>query len=137
MWNSSYSESRIPEVPSMLLELLSHQNFGDMKYGLDPRFQFLVSRAIYKGMLRFLAVQNDFEYEVQPLPVQRFCAEFVHGDSVRLRWTPTLDSLEPTAVPNKYVIYTRVDGGGFDNGIAVNKTEITLPIAKIKFTVIK
>lgn len=132
MWNSSYSESRIPEVPSMLLELLSHQNFGDMKYGLDPRFQFLVSRAIYKGMLRFLAVQNDFEYEVQPLPVQRFCAEFVHGDSVRLRWTPTLDSLEPTAVPNKYVIYTRVDGGGFDNGIAVNKTEITLPIAKNK-----
>jgi len=37
----------------MLLELLSHQNLADMKYGIDPRFKFLVSRAIYKGMLRY------------------------------------------------------------------------------------
>ena len=28
MWNKSYSESRVPEVPTMLLELLSHQNFA-------------------------------------------------------------------------------------------------------------
>ena len=34
----------------MLLELLSHQNFADMRYGSDPRFKFLVSRAIYKGI---------------------------------------------------------------------------------------
>ncbi len=51
MWDASYSETRTPEVPSMILELLSHQNFGDMKYGLDPRFQFLVSRAVYKSIL--------------------------------------------------------------------------------------
>ena len=55
IWNKSYSEARVPEVPTMLLELLSHQNFNDMKYALDPRFRFTVSRAIYKGILKYLA----------------------------------------------------------------------------------
>jgi len=27
MWDKSYFEARVPEVPAMLLELLSHQNF--------------------------------------------------------------------------------------------------------------
>ena len=56
-WNQSYYEARVPQVPTMLLELLSHQNFADMRYGLDPRFRFTVSRAIYKGMLQFLCSQ--------------------------------------------------------------------------------
>ena len=45
MWDASYYEARVPEVPAMLLELLSHQNFADMRYGLDPTFRFTVSRA--------------------------------------------------------------------------------------------
>ena len=36
LWDRSYSESRTATVPAMLLELLSHQNFADMKFGLDP-----------------------------------------------------------------------------------------------------
>ena len=46
MWNKNYAETRRPEVPSMILELLSHQNYEDMQYALDPRFRFVVSRAI-------------------------------------------------------------------------------------------
>ena len=61
MWNQSYIEARVAEVPTMLLELLSHQNFADMYYGLDPKFRFVVSRAIYKGMLRHVAAQNRQE----------------------------------------------------------------------------
>ena len=51
IWDRGYRESRTPSCPAMLLELLSHQNFEDMKYGLDPTYRFTVSRAIYKGML--------------------------------------------------------------------------------------
>lgn len=58
MWDKSYFEARAPEVPAMLLELLSHQNFADMKHGLDPAFRFDVSRAIYKGILRFIAARD-------------------------------------------------------------------------------
>ena len=54
LWDQSYFESRLPIVPSMLLELLSHNYIVDQHYGLEPVFKFTVSRAIYKGILKFL-----------------------------------------------------------------------------------
>lgn len=130
--NSNYAESRIAHTPSMILELLSHQNFEDLELGLDPRFQFLVSRAVYKGMLKFLSAQNNTDYVVQPLPVSGFAAT-LKGDSIRLTWHPVLDSLESTAKPTGYVIYSRLENGGFDNGILVRDTAKTLalPMGKI------
>ncbi|NLO71205.1 MAG: xanthan lyase [Porphyromonadaceae bacterium] len=132
LWNRNYSESRVPEVPTMLLELLSHQNFGDMRLGHDPRFRFMVSRAIYKGMLRYLATVNDFEYVVQPLPVENFSTRFVSDTEVKLSWTPVKDSLEPTAKPDSYIVYTRIDDGGLDNGVLVKATSFTKKIEKGK-----
>ena len=115
LWNRSYSECRTTGVPGMILELLSHQNFADMKYGLDPSFRFLVSRAVYKGMLKFLAERYGRKYVVQPLPVQDF-AVTLDGDEAVLRWAPTPDTLEPTAAPKRYLLYTRIDDGAFDLG---------------------
>ncbi len=60
LMNSLYSEAARPNFPSMLLELLSHQNFFDMKFALDPRFKFDASRAIYKGILKFLSNQYNY-----------------------------------------------------------------------------
>jgi hypothetical protein len=118
--NGDYSEAVRPNMPSLLLELLSHQNFLDMKFALDPRFRFDVARAIYKGMLRFLATEYSTAYVVQPLPVTHFAAELdTHGGAL-LRWKPRLDPLEPTAQPTHYVVYKRVSGGGFDNGTLVD-----------------
>lgn len=132
LWNRNYSESRVPEVPTMLLEMLSHQNFGDMRYGHDPRFRFTVSRAIYKGMLRYLAAANDFEYVVQPLPVESFNTRFVSDNEVKLSWHPTPDPLETSAKPDSYIVYTRMDNGGFDNGILVNTNSYIRKIEKGK-----
>ena len=115
LWNRSYSESRTTGVPGMILELLSHQNFADMKYGLDPRFRFLVSRAVYKGVLKFLAERYGRKYAVQPLPVRDF-AVTLDGDEAVLRWAPTEDELEPTAAPKSYLLFTKVDDGAFDLG---------------------
>ncbi len=122
MWDRSYSESRRPEVPAMLLELLSHQNFEDMRYGLDPRFKFIVSRAIYKAMVKFIATQNDKTYVIAPLPVNSFALQFVGADSLRLTWRPTIDMLETSAQSAQYVVYTRREGAGWDNGVLVNDT---------------
>jgi len=119
IWDKSYSESRTPMVPSMLLELLSHQNFGDMKYGLDPAFRFDVCRAVYKGILKFLSNRYGCNYVVQPLPVHAFSAVLDGSSSVSLSWEPTEDPLEPTATSDRYIIYTRMDDGGFDNGTIV------------------
>ncbi len=111
MWDQSYFEARVPEVPAMLLELLSHQNFADMKYGLDPAFRFVVSRAIYKGMLEFLARRDGREFVVQPLPVNSFAINGTSG-SYTLSWKPTDDRLEPTAAPTYYIIEERIGSTG-------------------------
>ena len=112
----------------MLLELLSHQNFADMRYGHDPKFKFIVSRAIYKGILRYLSSQYNCQYTVQPLPVESFKATFVNADSadVELSWSAVEDSLEVSATPDYYIVYTRKDDGGFDNGTKVKNTHIRM-----------
>lgn len=119
LWDRSYSESRTTDVPGMLLELLSHQNFADMKYGLDPTFRFTVSRAIYKGMLKFLSDLYKTPYIVQPLPVNSFAVKADAGKA-RLSWKATVDAKEPTASSDGFILYTRVDDGAFDQGIILD-----------------
>lgn len=121
MWNKQYSEAARPKVPTILSELLSHQNFADMVMAYDPRFKFDVSRAFYKGILKFLAYQNGQKYVIQPLPVDHFQMK-MEGKAVRLSWSPMADSLEPTANAQTYKVYTRIENEGFDNG-----TEVTEP----------
>ena len=121
-WNRSYYEARVPRVPTMLLELLSHQNFADMRYGLDPRFRFTVSRAIYKGMLQFICSQYHMDYVVQPLPVDHFAIRNISENEIELTWQPVTDPLEPTANAEKYIVYTRIGDGDFDNGVLVEQS---------------
>jgi len=125
MWDRGYSEAYRPNVPTMLLELFSHQNFLDMRFGQEPMFRFDVSRAIYKGMLKFLHTYYGIEYVVQPLPVDHFAAEFESGGEIRLSWKPQSDPLESSADPESYMVYTRINEGGFDNGIPVADTFFT------------
>lgn len=130
LWNRSYAEARIPNVPTMLLELLSHQNFADMRYGLDPTFRFTVSRSIYKGILKFLASQYNRPYAVQPLPVREFSARFTSETGVTLNWQPTADPAETTATPSYYIVYIRINNGGFDNGTRVESNSYSTTIQK-------
>lgn len=123
MWDKAYYEARLPWCPTMLLELLSHQNFSDMRYGLDPQFRFDVSRAIYKGVLRYLSSQYGVDYVVQPLPVENLAVE-LDGNKARISWSATEDALEPTAKPDYYIIYTRVGDAGFDTGRRVDGTSV-------------
>ena len=124
--NADYSEAVRPNMPSMLLELMSHQNFLDMKFVLDPRFRFDVARAIYKGMLRFLAAERNIPCVVQPLPVTHFAAELTKDGNALLRWKPQRDPLEPSAVPARYIVYARKDDGGFDNGMLVDTSAVMI-----------
>lgn len=125
IWNRSYSESRTTGVPAVLLELLSHQNFEDMKYGLDPAFRFTVGRSCYKAILKYLSMRYNCPYVVQPLPVRDFSArlEAVPGKEEGYRtvlcWRESADSLEPTATARAFRVYTRIDDGGWDKGVKV------------------
>ena len=113
MWDRSYAEARTPQVPAMLLEFLSHQNFADMKYGLDPEFRFTVSRAIYKGMLEFLAHRDGRSYMVTPLAPHKFAITNPAKNQYSLSWEATADTLTPSAVTQYYIVEERVNDGGF------------------------
>ena len=130
IWNRNYSEARLPEAPTMLLELLSHQNFAEMRYALDPNFRFSVSRALYKGLLKFISHQYQSNYVIQPLPVQSFSLRFTGETQVDLQWKPATDELEPTAVPTGYILYTAVGDNDFDNGVRIKEPRASLPIEK-------
>jgi len=126
LWNRQYSESYRPNIPSALLELLSHQNFLDMRFASDPRFRFDVSRSIYKSMLKFISNRYGYPFVVQPLSVSHFQAVFGRAGEIILKWKPTTDPLEPTANAEKFVVYTRINDGGFDNGVLVDRPQFVL-----------
>ena len=129
MWDKNYGETRRPAMASTIVELLSHQNFADMRMAHDPNFKFTVGRALYKAILRYLSHQHGEKYVVQPLPVSHFAATFGEGSrTVRLSWQPEADPLEPTADADAYMLYTRIGRGGWDNGTLVRGTHHTLSI---------
>ena len=121
MWDKSYYEARVPEVPAVLMELLSHQNFADMKYGLDPMFRFDVSRAIYKGMLKFIAQRDHRSYVVQPLPVNTFAISKIEKGQYLLTWNPTHDDLSDNADATGYIVCERVGLDGAFKEIATTR----------------
>ena len=129
MFNKNYSETRIPRVPSMILEMFSHQNPADLQYAMNPNFKFDISRAVYKSILQFLALQHGTKYTVQPLPVTHFSAEFGRQrNEIVLRWHPQEDRLEKSAKPEQYIVYMRIGSGSFDNGTLVNGTTYSVQI---------
>lgn len=132
IWHRSYVETRVPAVPALIVELLSHQNFADMRYAHHPAFQFTVARAIYKASLRYLSEMYGTGCVVQPLPITTFSA-VLKEDSVQLSWKPAADKLEPSAFPTTYKVYIRKEDGSFDNGVLVKGTSCTLPIEKDVF----
>lgn len=116
MWNRNYSETRLPAVPSMILELLSHQNFADMRWGHEPEFKFTVARSVYKSVLKYIATMHQTDYTVQPLPITNFAIHEGDSHTFHLSWQGVNDPLEPTAKPDGYIVYTRLGHGGWDNG---------------------
>ena len=129
MWDKTYYEARVPQVPALLLELLSHQNFADMKYGLDPSFRFTVSRAIYKGMLKFIANRDNREYVVQPLPINSFAIAKEGSAKYILSWEATIDQQESTANPTYYIVEERINDGEFVEIAQVENPQLVVNIS--------
>ena len=120
---ANYCETRVPVVPSIILELLSHKNMADMKYGLDPQFRFLAARAVYKGILRYL---NGRDATVQPLSVEHLS---INAEGL-LQWEARLDSLEPSATPSYYMVYVQADDGEWNVQQVENATQVQLDLQR-------
>ena len=128
LYDRNYSETRLPMVPSAILETMSHQNFADMRYGQDPNFRFDLARSIYKALLRYMSRMHGTPYTVTPLTPNCMRVELTKRGMARVSWNPVDDPDEPTAKATGYIVYTAVDKGGFDNGQYVKGKETWLDV---------
>ena len=126
LYNRNYSETRCPEVPSAILETLSHQNFPDMLYGQDPYFKFHLARSIYKNVLKYIANQHGESYVVQPLHPDNFHIEMSGKGRVKLSWNAVNDEQEQSAKPHSYKLFIAINKKGFDNGQIVKSNSCTM-----------
>ncbi|MBB1529666.1 MAG: xanthan lyase [Prevotella sp.] len=127
LWDKNYSETRLPEVPSAILETLSHQNFPDMILGQDPNFRFTLARSVYKTIARYVNDMHGNATIIAPLAPQNISVQ-LNGNKATISWNKQVDDLEPTAEPSYYILYTSIGGVGFDNGIKVKENSITIDL---------
>ena len=117
IYDRNYSETRLPIVPSAILETMSHQNFGDMRYGQDPNFRFTLARSIYKTLLRHVNSHHGKESIVSPLTPDNFQIAFTNKNGeVKISWHPVVEKDEPTSAPTGYILYMAENNQDFDNG---------------------
>ena len=121
--NAGYAEARYTQVPSVLLEILSHKQFADIRLGLQPKFRQDVSRAIYKGIGRWIHAQVGTDFIVQPLKVQKMSI----SPAMVVTWQPTVDPIEPTAMPSYYMVEVRENDGPWRTAARITENHYTLP----------
>jgi len=102
VWDKGYAEARRQDVPSVLVELLSHQNLNDIHLALHPQFRFDACRAIYKGILRFFCGDSAV---VSPLPVKAFGIIQTGEETIKLKWEENTDPIEGNAKADVFYIY--------------------------------
>lgn len=128
IWDKNYSETRLPAQPSAILEVLSHENFPDIRLGHDPYFKFVMARSIYKTLLKYMARVNGTKATVQPLTPNGLQVRHLSANSFSITWTPKNDVTEKTAVADAYILYTHVGDNGYDNGKIIHGTEHTVAL---------
>ena len=128
LYDRNYSECRVPAMPSAILEMLSHQNFADMRMAQDPNFRFDLARSIYMTLLRYTARMHHTTYTVAPLTPENIQVTLTDKGKAELRWTAVEDPLEPTAHPTSYIVYTAKGDRDFDNGVWLNSTNTSASI---------
>jgi hypothetical protein len=128
LWDRNYSETRIPEIPSAILETLSHQNFPDMVIGQHPFGKFCIARSIYKTILKYICEQHGEKFVVTPLAPIDFRIELIGNNKIELSWTGVKDSRETTSAPTSYNLYTSIGSNDFDNGQNVKSTKVNMTL---------
>lgn len=122
--NAAYAESRYPVIPALLLEILSHKQLADIRYGLNPAFRKTVARAIYKGVGQWIHEQAGTEFIVQPLPVRNMQV-LPEKNGFAVKWQATKDSLEATAEPEYFLVEIRENDGDWKSAVKVKRPEFS------------
>ncbi len=114
------------EMPSALVELAFHDNEQDAWYLKEPDFRNDMSRAMYRGIVRYFAERDGDAALFLPEPPEDL--SIVHDADGKLlaSWVagPSGDPFGDPAV--SYMLYRSKDGHSWDNGTAVEGTQTTV-----------
>lgn len=125
LWDRNYSETRLPNVPSAIIETLSHQSFPDMIIAQHPVGKFQIARSLYKTIVRYVNSLHGKQCVIQPIAPKDFRIS-ITDNKVRLSWTGVTEYGEPSSKPTSYNIYTSVGNQDFDNGQNVSSNNVTM-----------
>ena len=112
-------------MPGALLEIGFHDHPGDTDALKEPRFNQLVARAIYQGIVKYF----DPNGALLPEPPTHPAVENVGGGAVRVSWQPSPTDNQGLRgdPPTGYRVYTSGNGIGWSDGVPVaGGNEITL-----------
>ncbi|MCP4589692.1 MAG: hypothetical protein GY842_03015, partial [bacterium] len=107
-------------MPGTLVEIAFHDHPDDTDSLKDPRFNMLVARAFYQGIVHYFGM----DLVELPEPPTHLAVQNVGGGRVRVSWQPSpTDAIGLVGdAAAGYRVYTSTGGLGWSNGIAVTAT---------------
>ena len=115
-------------MPGALIEIAYHDHPTATDALKEPRFEQIVARAVYQGIVEYFAQRDGISLTLLPEPPTHLAVQNVGGGRVRLSWRPPLTDDGDLAgdPPTSYRIYRSDDGLGWDAGTPVSTTVYTL-----------
>jgi N-acetylmuramoyl-L-alanine amidase len=116
------------QMPGVLIEVAFHDHPIDTDALKEPRFNQLVARAIYRGIVRYFETRDGVDLSLLPEPPTHLAVRNLGDGRVQVSWrppptdTPGLESDPPAG----YRVYTSTDGVGWSVGALVTTTVYTM-----------
>jgi uncharacterized lipoprotein YddW (UPF0748 family)/N-acetylmuramoyl-L-alanine amidase len=115
-------------MPSMLIEMGFHDNTYDAASLKDPRFNQLLARATYQGIVKYYAQKAGVTPHYMPEPPERFTMRNAGNGAIALSWKAPATTAMGTATDpaSSYRVYLSNDGFAWDEGREVADTSLVL-----------
>ncbi len=116
------------QMPGVLIEVAYHDHPTDTDALKEPRFNQLVARAVYRGIVRYFETRDGIDLPLLPEPPTHLTVRNLKDGRVQVSWrpSPTNTSGLESDPPAGYRVYTSTDGIGWSAAALVTTTVYTL-----------
>lgn len=109
-------------LPGFLFEGLFHDNETDSTSYNEPRFRYLMARAITQGLIDYFNDRDNSSLIYPPESPENFRVEYLGNGEARLNWGPGPSGGFNGGAAQSYRLYRSKNGFGFDDGTVANGT---------------
>ncbi len=116
-------------MPGALTEIGFHDNPEDTDALKDPRFNMLVARALYQGIVKYFTQRDGVSLPLLPEPPTKPRVQNLGGGALRVSWEPSPTDSQGLRgdPPTGYRVYTSPNGIGWSDGqLITDGTSVTL-----------